>query len=244
MNIVSKLFAEEKVKFLHGFYINTSLRRNFTEKKEAVSRLIDDSNTNFDYFVLLIISTLITTFGLLSNNGSIVIGGMLITPLLTSILALGLGFVTVSFKSLVRSSWAIIRSVTIVLFLSYLVSSYSGIETLQSSEILQRTEPSWFYVHIALLSGLAATYCWAKPKLSATLPGVAVAVALLPPLCVVGIGLSQGDVAVMKGAFDMFLVNFVGIVVSSVLVFSLLGFQRMKNVENKEIEIVENSVMS
>lgn len=238
---ITTIVKEEKKRLKHAFLINTSLSRNFAEQKVAVQRLIDESQPNSDYFVLLVFSTLITTLGLLVGSTAIVIGGMLITPLLSSVLALGLGFVTFNGKSIARSGWSVLRSVLFVLLLSYLTAQVVGVENIYNIEILQRTFPSRIYVHVALLSGMAATYAWAKPRLSATLPGVAVAVALLPPLCVVGIGLADTNITVITGAFDMFLVNFVGIIISAIFIYTVLGFRRMKKVEEKEIKVVEEN---
>lgn len=222
---------------LMGDFFSSDEGKKYIEQRTAVSRLLEESRPNQDFFMMLVFSGLITTLGLLVSNTSIVIGGMLIAPLLSSILALGLGIVTFSPYSIYRSAWAILRSVLIILLLSYFVTYTVGVDQLNNIEIMSRTRPSWSYVHIALLSGLAATYAWAKPKLSETLPGVAVSVALVPPLCVVGIGLAAGDLDITFGALDMFLVNFLGIVISAVFVFTILGFQEMRRFENRKIEL-------
>ena len=229
-----------KENFIHAFFTTPIIGSNYWEGKEAIKRLIDESRINNDYIVMLVFATLLTTFGLLLDNTAVVIGGMLMAPLLSSILSLGLAFVTINLSSIVRSVWSVLRSLLTVLFVSYSAAAIFGVPDINTTEILVRTIPTWFYVHVAIISGLAATYTWAKPKLSATLPGVAIAVALLPPLCVVGIAMSVGDSIIVTDATVMFLVNFLGIIISSIVIFTLLGFKRFKYVEHQEIHLEKN----
>lgn len=208
---------------------------NVSPKENVVSKLIRESHIGIDFYVFLTISTLITTIGLLLGNTSVIIGGMLLAPLLTPILALGLGIVTANQDSLLRSAIIILKSCLIVFGLSFITSFIIGISDPSNPEIIQRIRPSLPFMYIALLSGIGASYAWAKPKLSARLPGIAVVVALLPPLCTMGIGLSILNRAIITGSFQLFLVNLVGIATSSAVVFSLLGFHQMRWVEKKEI---------
>jgi uncharacterized hydrophobic protein (TIGR00271 family) len=204
-------------------------------KKRAVHHLIKESRIGQDFYFLLTISTLIATLGLLIANPAVVIGGMLIAPLLSPVLALGLGIITTNQESLIRSSLIIVRSIGTVLLLSFLTAFLLGVQNSRNSEIMGRIRPSLPFMYIAMLSGVGATYAWAKPKLSATLPGIAIVVALLPPLCTTGIGLSILDREIVTGAFQLFLVNLTGVVVSSAVIFSLLGFHQLREVEREEI---------
>jgi uncharacterized hydrophobic protein (TIGR00271 family) len=206
------------------------------DEKQVVHELIQQSHIGDDYYFMLIISTLITTLGLTIGNAAVVIGGMLIAPLLSPILALGLGLVTANHESLMRSSINILKSAGVVLGLSFVMAFILGIEFPANQEILSRIQPTLTYMWIALLSGIAATYSWARSKLSAMLPGVAVVVALLPPLCTVGIGIALLDKEIITGAFQLFLVNLVGIATSSAIVFSLLGYHQMRRVEKRELD--------
>ena len=92
------------------------------------------------------------------------------------------------------------------------------------AEIVGRTKPTLFDLVVALAGGAAGSYALAQPRLSATLPGVAIATALMPPVCVVGLGLALGRPEVATGALLLFLANFVAIVFASSLVFLSLGF--------------------
>jgi uncharacterized membrane protein len=92
--------------------------------------------------------------------------------------------------------------------------------------VLSRTHLSPFDLGIALAGGLAASYALAQPQLSAALPGVAIATALMPPLCTIGIGLALGRWDVAGGAFLLFVTNAVTIAFAATLVFFGLGFSR------------------
>lgn len=211
------------------------------DRRRVVHELIQESHIGHEFYFLLTISTLITTLGLLIGNSSVITGGMLIAPLLSPILALGLGIVTTNRESLLRSSFVIAKSISIVLLISTTTAFLVGLgESQINLEIVSRIKPSLPYMYIALLSGVAATYAWAKPRLSATLPGVAVVVALLPPLCTTGIGISILNRLVITGSFQLFIVNLLGITASAAIVFSLLGYHQMRWLEKKEISSEKN----
>jgi uncharacterized membrane protein len=103
-------------------------------------------------------------------------------------------------------------------------SQASGFLVELPKEILNRTEPTLFDLVVAMAGGFLAAYALTQPRLSPTLPGVAIATSLMPPLCVVGLGISQGETGISNGALLLFLANFVAIVFSSALVFVLAGF--------------------
>lgn len=210
--------------------------------KEVIEKLIDQSRTDNEYYLMLLISVLITIIGLIDDSVAIVIGGMLISPLITPILALSLGIATLDYQAIRRAISAIFNSIVFTLALSIVVTYILGVSDGYNQEILSRSEPTTYYLYIGVLSGLGATYAWIKPKISATLPGIAVSIALIPPLSVAGIGMSQFDVDLINGAFEMFLLNLIGIVVASVIVFTLKGFHKGREIEKRKIieeEIVE-----
>lgn len=209
------------------------------DKIDAVQRLIEESKSSGDYYFMLLISTIIACVGLLLDSGSVVIGAMLITPLLTPLLALGLGIVTGNGHSILRSSWSVTLSVSIVLLVSFGLGRFFGFDGKTNNEILQRVTISAQYLIVAFFSGLAATYAWIKPKANASLPGAAVSVALLPPLCVMGLGMAVFDRQIMSGAANLFLFNLSGIILSSTMVFSLFGFKSLRKVEDREIATEE-----
>ena len=110
---------------------------------------------------------------------------------------------------------------------------YNYLEALPS-EVLSRTQPTLFDLAVALAGGAAAAYALTQPNLSAAIPGVAIATAIMPPLCVVGIGFSQGRVDVELGAGLLFLANFAAILFAGVVVFWTVGLRPLEyRLENR-----------
>ncbi len=179
--------------------------------------------------MLAMLSCIIATFGLVLNSGAVIIGAMLIAPLMSPILALSLALVRGDARGMLRAFVTLLVGVGVAIGVSALLGRFVSTSefnflTELPEEVLARTSPTLFDLTIALAGGLAASYALAQPRLSPTLPGVAIATALMPPLCVVGIGISQGQAEVRDGALLLFLANFVAIVFSSAVVFALVGF--------------------
>jgi len=188
--------------------------------------LIENSRLDASFYLMLVLSTIVVTLGLLVGNTAVIIGGMLITPLMTPILALSLGIV-ISDKLLIwRAIKTISRAVGIILGVSVLISFFFPLGI--NEEIKSRLVSNIPYFLIAFSAGLAATFAWSKKNMSAMLPGVAIAVSLLPPLSVVGIGISQISIELVRGSFLSFILNLFGIALGSVIVFSLLNFHKTK----------------
>lgn len=207
-----------------------------TKKKNVVDLLIKQSRTNLSYFFLLSIAAVITTIGLSLDNLGVIIGGMLIAPLLTPILALGLGLTTVSPMAIVRSLQGIVTSAVFIIFWAFLVSSLVHTEgNYLTTEILSRGEYTDLYFIIAFLSGLGATFAWMEPMISSALPGVAVAVSLVPPVCVTGIALAQGNRELMFNSFNLFAINTGGIILASILVFAIFRFSGLKKFQEQQM---------
>jgi len=208
-------------------------------KKSVVHALVQESHAGWEYTLMLVLSVLITTLGLIEGSASVVIGGMLLAPLMTPILALGLSLITGNRDSSFRSGLNILKSIGIILVASTATAFVFGAEydLFNNFEILDRTDPTLLFMYIAVLSGVGAAYTWAKPHLSARLPGIAVAVALVPPLCVTGVGISLLSREIILGSFQLFIVNLLGIAGSSAIVFAALGFYQMKYVEKQEIKV-------
>ncbi len=214
-------------------------RLSETDKSTAVRKLITESTPDFNFFLLVVLSILMATFGLLVDSAATVIGSMLIAPILSPILSLSLGLVMSDIKLLMRSFYTIakasafgIASAMVATFLF----SWQGTDGLTQYEVLSRTEPSLIYLFIAIIAGFAVAYTLVNPNLNATLPGIAIAVALMPPLSVVGIGIANANWVVATGAFNMYIINIVGIILASMVSFSLMDLYGKKKVANTTIK--------
>ncbi len=191
--------------------------------------LRDSAQPDFEYFVLVVLSSMIATLGLLTNSAAVIIGAMLVAPLMSPIIGLGLGSLIGDEKLLKDAGSAIIRGAIIAVLISILLTWLNAslpFITLHDLpvEVISRTRPSPIDLLIALAGGLAAAFALAQPSLSAALPGVAIATALMPPLGVIGVGIAMGRWDVAGGAFLLFVTNTVTIAFASMLVFWALGF--------------------
>jgi len=109
-------------------------------------------------------------------------------------------------------------------------------QTFYNPEIISRTEASFTYFMIAIISGLATTFARVKPSLNDALPGTAIAVALVPPLATIGIGIATLNITITVGAFLMFSLNTLGIMVASLFMFSIMKIYKKKDIVEKAIE--------
>ncbi len=198
---------------------------------EVQVQLRESSHPDFDFFLLVSLSCVIATLGLLTNSPAVIIGAMLVAPLMSPIIGLGLASITGDGRLLTNAASALARGAILAILMAFLLAwgnRYLPFITLRELpvEVLSRTHPSPIDLTIALAGGLAAAFALAQPNLSAALPGVAIATALMPPLCTVGIGLAMGRWDVAGGAFLLFITNSVTIAFAATLVFFALGFVR------------------
>lgn len=201
------------------------------EQRAAVQvSLRQSSRPTFDFFLLVILSCIIATLGLLVDSPAVIIGAMLVAPLMSPIIGLGLASLTGDRRLLQDAIVAIMRGVLLAILISAIITLINlslpfVILGELNKEILSRTHPSPIDLGVALAGGAAAAFALAMPHISAALPGVAIATALMPPLCTAGIGLAMRNFPVAGGAFLLFLTNMVAIIFAASAVFFILGFR-------------------
>ncbi len=212
-----------------------------TRKTILLNELIESASPGVDYFVLIILSCTIATFGLINNSSDTIIGAMLIAPLMSPILGLSIASVVGLNQLFRRSLIAVLEGMALIISLSALLTlityrlPYGDLAAL-SSEALARTRPSPLDLGIALAGGAAATYALAHPRLSAALPGVAIATALTPPLCTVGMGIAFLHPSVILGALLLFITNLSAISFAGIITFAAFGFSRKLGPEDNHLE--------
>ena len=140
------------------------------------------------------------------NSTAVVIGAMLISPLMGPILAIGFGFATLNFTVAKSGILRLSVQITIAVLASALYFYISPVQT-ATSELLARTEPNIFDVFIAIFGGLAGIIGQTRKTLDNVIPGVAIATALMPPLCTAGYGLASGNWTYFFGASYLFFIN-------------------------------------
>lgn len=207
----------------------------FFDKKKTINKLIDESRPGGEFYFLLAVSAFITTLGLIENSPVVIIGGMLVAPLLSPILSVGMGITTASREGLMWSFRIILRSLLLVVAVSFATSFLFFRSRELTPEILSRIKPNLNLFMIAFAAGAAAAFAWVRSNLSAVIPGIAVSVSLLPPLSVTGIGIETFSRSVISGSLTLFFINFLGIVVASVIIFSLFGFATLQSEAEKKI---------
>jgi uncharacterized hydrophobic protein (TIGR00271 family) len=193
-----------------------------TEIVAAIKRDISFKGTNL---WTLIFAIFIASIGLNVNSTAVIIGAMLISPLMGPIMGVGLAIGTNDIQLLKKG----IKNVTIAVIASILTSAlYFYITPLHeaSSELLARTHPSLWDVFIAFFGGLAGIVAGTRKSKSNVIPGVAIATALMPPLCTAGFGLAMGNWYYFFGALYLFFINSVFICFASFLIVKHLKFHK------------------
>ncbi len=192
------------------------------ERKEIFSEIVQQSKKRRDFYVMVVLSAIIAAFGLIFGNIAVIIGAMLIAPMMEPLIGIALAITLGEMPLLKRSIYDEVKAFSLVVLIAALFAAAIPMPAV-SSEVLLRAKPTIVDIVLALTSGAAAAYAIARRK-NATLPGVAIAVSILPPVSVVGIGIALQSIEIMVGAFLLFLANIVAIVLSGFIVFWLAGF--------------------
>jgi len=178
----------------------------------------------------LVFAIFIASIGLNVNSTAVIIGAMLISPLMGPIIGAGLAIGIYDFELLKKS----IRNLSVATFISILTSAiYFSITPLSEaqSELLARTNPTIYDVLIAFFGGGIGIIALTRKEKSNAIPGVAIATALMPPLCTVGYGIAMGNIKFILGAFYLFFINSFFIGLSTLIVVRFLNFKSVNFVD-------------
>jgi len=217
---LTELWVRKLIRGVFNLFPTLTLEERW-DVREEISR---GAQPGVNYFVLIVLSCIIATLGLLLNSGTVVIGAMLVAPLMSSIFAFSLGLVLGDVRLMRLSIEAVFKGVALVVIIAAFIGVLSPFKEL-TDEIMAHTQPTLLDLAVALASGTAGAYALAREDVSAALPGVAIAAALTPPLTAVGLGLALGDARVAGGAFLLFAANITAISLAGVIVFMLLGIR-------------------
>jgi uncharacterized hydrophobic protein (TIGR00271 family) len=177
------------------------------------------------FAVLLFLSTVIATYGVLGDSTATVIGAMIIAPLMTPIMATAAGLVMGDMKRAGQAFLTVVLGVAAVIAVAWVIGllHLGVISFTTNSQITARVSPSLLDLAVALASGAAGAFAFSRADVADSLPGVAISIALVPPLAVVGLSLSAAEWDDAFGALLLFLTNFVSILLTGGGVFALLG---------------------
>lgn len=198
----------------------------------------DKSRVNLERFaVLLFLSTVIAAYGIVGDSTATVIGAMIIAPLMIPIMATAAGLVMGDMERAGRSLLIVLAGVVGTIGVAWFIGFFlttSVISYTTNTQITSRVSPSLTDLMIALACGAAGAFAMSRPDVADSLPGVAISISLVPPLCVVGLGLAGAEWGVAWGAMLLFLTNFLSILLAGGGTLALLGLSAAstKQLEN------------
>jgi uncharacterized hydrophobic protein (TIGR00271 family) len=185
-------------------------------------QLLAESTPDPAYLVLIVGSGAIATFGLLSNSTAVIIGAMIIAPLMLPIRGLAFGALAGNVNLFRQGLIAVVKGTLLGVAISLCLGWLAGIPGF-GSEVLSRSEPTLLDLGIAVAAGGISGYAKVEPRISESLAGTVIAVALMPPICVIGLGISQMNWSLSLGATLLYLTNLLGITLACMLTFLLTG---------------------
>jgi uncharacterized hydrophobic protein (TIGR00271 family) len=197
------------------------------EYRDLFVSLRDNARASSSYQVLMALSVLLALAGLYANSSPVIIGAMILAPLMSPIVSLAMG--------LARSDSSLIRTALKTLIVGVAWGLACGIVMawlmpldIPTHEMKMRMSPTLLDLLVAVISGVACAYANSREEIAKSLAGVAIAVALVPPLSVVGIGVGWADWHMAAGASLLLVTNLVGIALAASVTFLILGFSPFK----------------
>lgn len=182
-----------------------------------------------NFVVLLALATVIATYGVITDSTASVIGAMIVAPLMTPIMAsaasVSMGASKRAERSLIIVTIGVISVILLAMVLTAIVPGQM-VSLTQNPQITSRTNPGLLDFIIALAAGAAGAFAIGRQEIADSLAGVAIAISLVPPLCVVGITLFHGGFSEAGGAFLLFLTNFIAILIAGTVMFGLMGLPK------------------
>lgn len=191
--------------------------------KEALLTIKESAKISSIFIALMILSTLLATVGIFQDSTPTVIGAMILAPLMAPIISLSMGIVR-SNKLITQSSIITLAlGVMSALFFSFALTFFMPLD-IMTSQMSSRINPNLLDLFVAIFSGIAGAYASSKEEVAKSLAGVAIAIALVPPLAVTGIGIGWAEWPMIHGSFLLFLTNLFGMIIAASLTFIILGY--------------------
>lgn len=204
--------------------------------EEDKHRVLENVTENISFrgsnLWILACAIVIASVGLNVNSTAVIIGAMLISPLMGPIVGAGFALGTYNFQLLKRSMKNLLIATLVSLLVSFIYFSLSPFKETQS-ELLARTSPNIYDVLIAFFGGLVGVIAITRVKQGNPIPGVAIATALMPPLCTAGYGLAIGNWSYFIGAFYLYTINCFFICIATFLIIKYLKYEPIELVEKK-----------
>lgn len=209
-------------KFFNSYF---SIHGDTASQDEIYNRLVNSAAIRGTNMCVLMLAILIASIGLNMNSTAVIIGAMLISPIMGSIMAISYGIASGDMNIVKKFSVGFLFQIIVSLLTSFIYFSITPINN-STSELLARTSPTIWDVLIAIFGGLAGIIGMTRKEKSNIIPGVAIATALMPPLCTAGYGLATHQWRYFLGAFYLFILNSYFICMSSIIVLLLLNVSK------------------
>ena len=220
-----------------------SMRGFLTDKSDVVTRINDGITFRGPYLWVLVFAILLASLGLNVNSTAVIIGAMLISPIMGPIIGMGFSVGTSDFELLKKSlqNYAVATLISLITATVYFtLTPYHGAQ----SELLARTSPTLYDVLIALFGGAAGIVAIASKDKGNILPGVAIATALMPPLCTAGFGIASLNLKYFLGAFFLYFINTVFIALATYLGVRAMKFRHVAKLEDVNFRRVRGYLMA
>lgn len=233
------LLKKDKFFFLTRLF---DLRQEKEDEEETIESLKKGVEFRGTTLWVLIFAIFLASLGLNTNSTAVIIGAMLVSPLMGPIMGFGLGLGIADFDLVKRS---LRNYLTATLFSVVTATIYFLISPINEaqSELLARTSPTIYDVLIAFFGGLAGIVAGSTKLKGNVIPGVAIATALMPPLCTAGFGLATGNLSYFLGAFYLYFINTVFISLSTYIVVRMLKYQNKEILDKKRKQTVRRYMM-
>ncbi|MCA1750551.1 MAG: TIGR00341 family protein [Cryomorphaceae bacterium] len=220
---VSQLPMKESARVMAGKKLPFIKHASTEEFQSLFTVLRSNADLTTSYIVLMVLSTMLGAFGIFANSTPVVIGAMILAPLMAPIISLSMATLRQDNKLAISSAKTILGGLFAGFLCAVLLTFITPITT-PNNEILSRIRPNLLDLGIAVLSGVAGAYAHAREEIAKTLAGVAIAVALVPPLAVSAIGLAWMDWGIFLGALLLLLTNLAGMVLAGAITFLVMGY--------------------
>jgi uncharacterized hydrophobic protein (TIGR00271 family) len=197
------------------------------EYRELFVSLRDSATASSSFQVLTVLSVMLALTGLYANSAPVIIGAMILAPLMSPIVSLAMGLARTDLVLIRNSLRTLLIGVAWGLACAILLAWAMPLD-IPTAEMKARMSPTLLDLLVAVISGVAGAYAYAKEEIAKSLAGVAIAVALVPPLSVAGIGVGWADWDMARGAFLLLTTNLVGIALAASATFLVLGYAPFK----------------
>lgn len=214
------------------------------EQREAQESIAANAQLSFEFLLFILLSCVVATLGLITNSAPVIIGAMVLAPLMSPVLGVSMGVVRGDLGLLLTGLRTLLVGLTIGFLMSTL-SAWIVPDFLITNEILGRTHPTLFDLFVGMAAGAGGAMGQARRSVAGVLPGAAIAVSLMPPLCVTGISFALhlgaapspeiSPLSMMGGSALLWMANLAAINLSAISVFLMLGFRNARPDEDRKI---------